>query len=173
MSQSPEDTQLDHFIEEFSLTLEKSGLPRMAGRIMALLLICDPPHQNSAEIAERLHASRGSISSMTRLLVHAGIIQRLTLPKKRSIYFQIKPDTLITMIQAQDALVSELRRLAEEGLELLADAPLKQRERLELVEDLYGFFEREMPKLFDRWVAERKEKERAAKEGVKPVEPKT
>lgn len=159
LSQSPEDIKLDYFIEEFSLSLEKSGLPRMAGRIMAWLLICDPPQQNSAEIAERLHASRGSISSMTRLLVHAGIIQRLTLPKKRSVYFQIKPDTFITVLQAKQGVISELRRLAEDGLALLADAPLEQRERLLLIEDLYGFYEREIPKLFDRWMAERKRKE--------------
>lgn len=38
--------QEKHFIEDVGLLLEESGLPRMAGRILGLLLICNPPHQS-------------------------------------------------------------------------------------------------------------------------------
>ena len=53
-----------HFVEDVGITFEQTGLPRTAGRIFGWLLISDPPHQSTSELAEALMASRGSISSM-------------------------------------------------------------------------------------------------------------
>ena len=35
-----------HFVEDISLYFEQMGLPRMAGRVLGVLLICDPPAQS-------------------------------------------------------------------------------------------------------------------------------
>ncbi|MFQ3629252.1 MAG: MarR family transcriptional regulator, partial [Cyanobacteriota bacterium] len=77
-----------HFVEEVGLMFELIGLPRMAGRIFGWLLISQPPHQSSGELAEVLQASKGSISSMTRLLIQLGLIERLPLPGDRRDFFQ-------------------------------------------------------------------------------------
>ena len=44
----------------------------MAGRMWGWLLICEPPEQTAAEIAEALQASRGAISGTARILTTAG-----------------------------------------------------------------------------------------------------
>ncbi len=49
---------------------------RMAGRMLGWLLICDPPHQSMNAIADVLQASKGSISTMTRLLIQLDLIER-------------------------------------------------------------------------------------------------
>ena len=64
-----------HFVEEVGLFFEQSGMPRMAGRILGWLLISDPSHQTTSELAEVLLASKGSISTMTRLLIRIGLIE--------------------------------------------------------------------------------------------------
>ena len=38
------------------------GMTPMAGRMRGWLLICDPPEQTAAELADALQASRGAIS---------------------------------------------------------------------------------------------------------------
>jgi hypothetical protein len=39
------------------------GLPPVLGRVFAWLLICDPPEQTAAEIAEALHTSRSAVEA--------------------------------------------------------------------------------------------------------------
>ena len=46
------------FIEEVSLALEQSGMQRMAGRVLAALLVAEPPEQTAEELADTLQASR-------------------------------------------------------------------------------------------------------------------
>jgi DNA-binding transcriptional regulator GbsR (MarR family) len=47
----------------------------MAGRILGWLLISDSPHQSSEQLVNGLEASKGSISSMTRLLIQINLIE--------------------------------------------------------------------------------------------------
>ena len=78
-----------NFVEEVGLFFEQTGMPRMAGRILGWLLISDPPHQSTDELAGGLIASKGSISTNTRLLIQIGLIERLSLPGVRHDYFRI------------------------------------------------------------------------------------
>jgi hypothetical protein len=47
--------------------------------------------------------------------------------------------------------VTELRLLAERGIELLTDELPEQKRRLALMRDHNAFMEAEFPKLLDRW----------------------
>lgn len=146
-----------HFVEEVGIVFEQTGLPRMAGRILGWLLISDPPHQSTDELVEALMASKGSISTMTRLLIQIGLIERLSLPGVRHDYFRLQPDAWQHMIRR--GLVDEIRmvrQLAERGLELLADKTPLTRQWLEEMRDVYTFLEREFPTLLERWEQERK-----------------
>ena len=71
------------FIEEVGIVFEQTGLPRMAGRVFGWLLISDPPYQSPAELAEVLMASKGSISTTTRLLLQLGLVERFIIPGER------------------------------------------------------------------------------------------
>jgi DNA-binding transcriptional regulator GbsR (MarR family) len=61
-----------HFIEDISLYLEQMGVPRMAGRILGVLLIANPPEQSITDLVEALQASKSAISTSTRLLSEMG-----------------------------------------------------------------------------------------------------
>ena len=41
-----------HFIEDIALFFERMGIPRMAGRILGVLLIADPSAQSITDIGE-------------------------------------------------------------------------------------------------------------------------
>ena len=80
-----------HFVDDIGLFFEQMGMPRMAGRILGVLLISDPPAQSITEIAEKLKASKSSVSIMARLLVENGLIERVASPVPRRDYYRFKP----------------------------------------------------------------------------------
>ena len=149
-----------NFVEEVGIVFEQTGLPRMSGRILGWLLISDPPHQSTVQLTEALMASKGSISTMTRLLIQIGLIERLSLPGVRHDYFRIRPNAWQYMIRrGLEDEVKMFHQVAERGLELLADKTSLTRKWLEEMRDVYTFLEREFPALLERWEQEKKRKE--------------
>ena len=145
------------FVEEVGIVFEQTGLPRMAGRILGWLLIVDPPHQSTDELADALMASKGSISTVTRLLIQIGLIERLSLPGVRHGYFRIKPGASHQLLKDSLNQTTTFRQLLERGLELLEGKAHTNRQSLEEMHDLYAFLEREFPALLERWGQEHKE----------------
>ncbi len=139
----------DTFIEAMARILG-TGMPPMAGRMWAYLAICEPPERTAAEIAERLRASRGSISSMARLLEHIGLIRRGTKPGDRREYFSVPPDAARSLMERSVFQLRAAREVLDAGLELVADRPSESKARLRGLRDVYAFFEREWPELLER-----------------------
>lgn len=132
---------------------EELGSTRMVGRILGRLLICDPPHQSSAELAEDLMVSRASISTATRQLLSMGMIVKHPVPGDRSTYFRVPPDAFETHMLRDMARVGLFTDLCKRGLAMLADDPPEMRARLQELHDLYAFMEKELPLLLDKWLA--------------------
>jgi len=145
-----------HFVEQVALLMEGDGLPRMAGRIYGWLLICDPPHQSATDLARVLQASKGSISTMTALLIRAGLVERFARPGDRRDYYRLRSGGMATLMREGMGRITAIRRAAEDGLKLVARQPAELRERLSDFYDVMAFFEREYPALLDRWEARRK-----------------
>jgi DNA-binding transcriptional regulator GbsR (MarR family) len=143
------------FIEEFGLVFERAGMPRMAGRILGWLLLSDPPYQSADELAEALLASKGSISTTTRLLIQLGLIERFAILGERHDYFRIRTGALQHQLKQGVEQVTMFRKLAERGLGLLEGKAPLTRQGLEEMRDMYAFFEREFPSLLERWEKER------------------
>lgn len=139
------------YIEDVALFFEQGGLPRMAGRIVGWLLICDPPEQSSGDLVRVLGASKGSISTATRLLVQYRLIERVSLPGRRRDYFRIRPGAWAELVRVRVAALTDFRRLTERGLGLLAGADPRRRERLQDIHELYLWLERELATLLERW----------------------
>ncbi len=153
------------FVEQFGISFEQTGLPRMAGRILGWLLLSDPPHQSADELAEGLAASRGSISSTTRLLIQIGLIERLSLPGVRHDYFRLRPDAWQNIIRhGLEDEIKMFRQLAEHGLLLFSDKTPLTINWLEDMRGIYAFLEREFPDLMERWEQQqRKHKKQVVK----------
>jgi DNA-binding transcriptional regulator GbsR (MarR family) len=144
------------FIEEVGVVFEKTGLPRMAGRMFGWLLISDPPYQSPAELAEVLMASKGSISTTARLLTQIGMVERFIIPGERHDHFRLREDTLRKTIQ--HGLEDEIKmflELAERGLELMKDEPAVRQQWLEQMRDCYAFLEKEFPAMMERYEKQR------------------
>ena len=143
------------FVEEMGQVLASYGMTPMAGRMWGWLLICDPPEQTAADLAEALHASRGSISGTARILASAGMIRRSTRRGDRREYFSVAPETFEQFLASAGRIYRQFREIAERGLAGIEDRPPESRERLQEFRDLFAFVETEVPSLVDRFLAER------------------
>lgn len=143
------------FVEEVAVAFEQGGLPRMAGRIIGWLLICDPPEQTSDQLAGVLQASKGSISSSTRLLVPSGLVERMSRPGERRDYFRLRNEAWAELVRARLAQVTSFRELTERGLTLLADDEPGRRARLEDVSNFYAWLDVQLADLWTAWDQQR------------------
>jgi len=155
MDKTKRQAEQKRLIEDFGILFEESGLPRMAGRILGWLFISNPPYQSAAELCKVVGGSKGSISSMTRLLMHAGLVERIGMPGSRVTYYRIKPGSLSELVKSRLAILSAIPALTERGLAIMKEEDKEIRRRLEEVRDFYVFIGREMPVLLDRWQEQR------------------
>lgn len=86
------------FIEKTGLIAQNQGIPRVAGRVLGLLLF-DGEALSFGQLAQQLQVSRGSISTSTRLLEDRALIKRLTKPGQRQDFFQLAEHPFPNMLQ--------------------------------------------------------------------------
>ncbi|GAA4505093.1 MULTISPECIES: GbsR/MarR family transcriptional regulator [Nonomuraea] len=146
----PTDAELD-FVDDVAAFFAAEGLPHIAGRVIGWLLICDPPEQSAAQLAQALQVSRSSISSTTRLLTPSGLVEGVRRRGDRQEYFRIAADGWSRMLANRYAKTTAFRQVTERGLTVLSGAAPGRRERLANVAELYRFLESELPALWDRW----------------------
>ncbi|MDQ6605340.1 MAG: MarR family transcriptional regulator [Actinomycetota bacterium] len=147
---------LERFIEALAVQLElDASTPRMVGRALGWLLVCDPPAQSAAELAESLQASKGSISTSTRALLRMGFIERVRLRGERFDRFRARPEAWDEFFMREEQF-AEPRRVFRLGLDALSDEPPERRRRLEELDALYAWFEQRMPTLREEYLADRR-----------------
>lgn len=147
------------YAEEFGLLFGNFGFPRMAGRILGWLLICDPPRQSSADLARALGASKGAISTGTRMLLNSRLIDRVGVPGERGHFFEVRPESF-TEAHDQIGTFKLFSGLMDKGLAILGEERSPRAERLRVTRDLYRFLEREFPSAVERFWAEEAERKR-------------
>jgi DNA-binding transcriptional regulator GbsR (MarR family) len=142
-------------VEEFGLFYEQFGLPRTAGRILAWLMICDPPHQTMHELVDALQVSKSSISTASRMLMQGGIIERISLPGQRRDFYRVKQNAWVTNWETRAQTVTMTMDLVQRGLNLLADESPEQRVRLEEMLDFFAFLQAEFPQILQKYKEQR------------------
>ena len=154
----PRPHPYDEFIDGFAHMIHSQrGLPLVAGRIFAFLLVSDPPEQTAAQISDVIGASLGTISSMTRLLLDPGLIERIRRRGERSALYRIPSDGWRSITRTTIDGTRRAREMTDRGLALMADQPAASRFRLQELRDIYLFFESSIPALFEQWQRERRE----------------
>ncbi|GAB3461018.1 hypothetical protein GCM10027570_46530 [Streptomonospora sediminis] len=139
------------FAEELGQFFEERGLPRMEGRMLGWLIVCDPPEQSAEDLAAALGASRGGISMSVRMLQRAGALERVAVPGSRKHYYRLRPGMWRQEIDKRVEEAAMVRDLTAKGLQELSDAPPEQLRRLRDMNDMYSFLSQEYSRIRDLW----------------------
>lgn len=148
--------------EEFAVYFENSGLPRIAGRILGLLMVCEPPHVTPTDLVDTLAVSKASVSNMLRLLTSVGLVEKAPVADEpRSSTYRLRQDGFASLFEKQLERLTTFVDLANRTLEQLGphtDRAARMRE----LRALHVFWQQEMPKLIEKW---RERREQLAREG--------
>ncbi|HZS92341.1 MAG TPA: transcriptional regulator [Chloroflexota bacterium] len=141
---------MQQFIESLGVYFEHLEMPRIAGRILGLLLVADRP-LTLDDMAASLRVSRGSASTNIRLAVQAGVAELVGFPGDRHDYYRLADDAWEHNIRRGIKLTTMLRRIVEEGLAALEPDDCAARARLADLHDFCDFSLGELAAMLARW----------------------
>ena len=127
---------VNQFIEQMGMISQGDGLPRIAGKIIGLLLIENGPF-SFGEITERLGVSRGSVSTNTRLLENLRLIDRVSKMGERGDYFQLAQDPYAKLLQGVSQRMEKSVSILKETRSALPGSMDKSQSRLFELENFY------------------------------------
>jgi hypothetical protein len=150
----PTDAEITFADHAGRLYARRYGMAPMVGRVLGYLMICDPPEQSIAELAEALLASRSAIAGALNALDNLGLIRRSRAAGERMDRVRID----MTGPRSMGFDVTEYQEqgdLAREGLALLADAPVQRRAVVLEYAAFADFLVARLPELEKDWKAHR------------------
>jgi DNA-binding MarR family transcriptional regulator len=130
------------------------GFPPVTGRLLGYLIICDPPQQTIADLADALLASRSAIAGAVKLLEGYHAVRRTRAAGERVDRVSIDPAGLEPKGFAAE-VYQEQADLAREALALLKDAPPGRRAVVAEAAAFYDFLAQRLPAVLDEWRAHR------------------
>jgi hypothetical protein len=120
---------------------DQDGVPLIAGRVLGWLVVCDPPEQSAAQIAEAIGASRASLTTNLRLLGSVGFLRESTKPGDRTVYYQVDDDAWETVVRRQIASLASFGDIMRDGLTLVGRSPARN-SRIRAARDVFAWMER-------------------------------
>jgi hypothetical protein len=139
-----------HFAEDWGMVFELLSLPRMAGRVWAVLAMSEEAFLSADDLEERLEASAGSVNSALQFLLRQRVVERVRVPGQRRHYFGLRPGSVEILLGRRLAVLGELRDLAARGMREFADRPAAQT-RFREVYEYYDWVSTELMGLMDRF----------------------
>ena len=143
------------FVDSAAAAMMEKGLPAPAGRILATLLICDPPHQTLDQLCESLDMEPNAATEALDFLVDLGHIERLGLPWEPVYVFRLNHDFPGGATPQWLAKVSQRHRLGMAAADLPDDLSDSAVERLSTVRAYTNYMLRGIRVLAEAWPAVR------------------
>ncbi len=148
-SKAPRPDWPSSFVEELGALGPEVGIPRAMMRVIAWTMVCDPPDQSAHEIQAGLGLSAAAVSTATRQLIAAGMLERVSRRGDRRIYYRLASGSWDAPLDAKLRALGRLRHVAERGIE---SAGGRADYRLMEMRDAFAWFEDQM----DEYVKQRR-----------------
>jgi DNA-binding transcriptional regulator GbsR (MarR family) len=138
-------------IERIGIFFDKNHYPPLSGRIMALLLIAEPPYCTFDQIMENLQSGKSSVSASLNMLLREGLVEYMTFPGDKKRYFYINAKTWLEMMRKRVELLAPFRSiLAEVAQSRSPDYP-EFNHMLQEMHQFYGEVEEALQQVMNNW----------------------
>lgn len=131
------ETPESAFVEQLGSIYQSEGMPRIAGRIIGLMILDARPYSFD-ELAKALKISRGSVSTNTRALEAWGVLTRVSMPGERQDYFKLSKRPYSQMLERQLAKTQRVRQQVTEARDRIPEDHAIARAR---VSELIRFYD--------------------------------
>ena len=109
--------QQQQMVENMGVIFEQRGLRPMHGRVIAYLLLAEPPHKSFYDIQEFLKASKSTVSTALNFLIDQQVVEYITFSGDRRRYFQINAEGWLNNIKKQIFQVTAIKNIFDIALE--------------------------------------------------------
>jgi DNA-binding transcriptional ArsR family regulator len=138
------------FRERFAQIMVESGMPRMAARVFAALMVTDSGKLSATELAEQLGVGASAISGAVKYLVQVRLVERGREPGSRHDFCRIHEHTWSHFISQSDPVLIQVQAGADEGSALLGlDSPAGR--RLDETRRFFAFLREEITQSMAKW----------------------
>jgi len=110
--------ELTRFIESMGLYFESSGIPRIGGRVLGLLMLAHEP-LSADDLARILKVSRASLSTNLRMLTSSGLVEKTSILHDRTTYYIFPDGSLEQRMLAGIQSSMTFKKVTELGLAAL------------------------------------------------------
>jgi hypothetical protein len=148
-----DEQALREIVEQLGRLLAEWGLPRMAARVIFVLMTADEPSLTAGELAERLGASPAAISGGVRYLTQIHMVARDVVPGSRRDRYRLVDDSWYEVTLEKMTLLTTLADIARSGVDAAGGPGTPAGARLAGMRDFYDFVQEELPAMLDRWAA--------------------
>lgn len=148
------DQSVQEFVERMGLLAEGDGFPRIAGRILGLLLV-EEEKSSLDDMVEKLQVSKGSISTNVRLLERLAIIERVSSPGDRKDYYRLGDEPWEQLFAVARDRLEKVHSVTETGIRILPEDRKVARQRLEAWSEFYSFLLDDLASKLERWRSRR------------------
>jgi DNA-binding transcriptional ArsR family regulator len=142
------------FVERMAALLADWGFPRMAGRVLLVMMAADEESLTAADLGQRLGVSPAAISGALRYLTQLHIVVREPVPGSRRDRYRLPNDVWYEVGLGEVPLFKTLAELAGDGVAALGGTGSPAGARMARMREFYQFMQNEMPTLLERWKAE-------------------
>jgi DNA-binding transcriptional regulator GbsR (MarR family) len=157
MARAPkrDEAAMRNFVEQMARTLADWGLPRMAARVLFVMMSADEQSLTAGELAQRLGVSPAAISGAVRYLIQINMVGREPVPGSRRDRYRLVDDSWYEVTVAKMTLIKTIAAAAEQGVAAAGGPGTPAGARLAGMRDFYLFVQEALPGRLDQW-AQRK-----------------
>jgi hypothetical protein len=131
----------ESFVEDLGALGPEVGIPRSMMRVTAWMIVCHPPEQSAQEIQDALRLSAAAVSGATRQLITAGMLERVSRPGERRLYYRLASGSWDAPLEAKLRALTRLRQVADRGITAAGN---RADYRLIEMRDAFAWFEDQM-----------------------------
>jgi DNA-binding transcriptional regulator GbsR (MarR family) len=132
------DSRTSRFTDRVASLFEHDGLPPIAGRMFALLLVTEDA-LSLDELSECLGVSKASASTNARLLAQLGVTEQVRRQGSRKDYYRVVPDVFERSVAQRMARWRRFTEVIGEGRRTLPLSSPQVRRRLEQYENGFSY----------------------------------
>lgn len=145
-----DDGAVADFRERFAQIMVESGMPRMAARVYAALMVTDSGTLSAAELAERLGVGASAISGAVKYLAQVRLVERGREPGNRRDFCRLHEHTWSHFVSQSDPVLVRVQAGADEGTAVLGlDSPAGR--RLDETRRFFAFLREEITQSMAKW----------------------
>ncbi|PKN47639.1 MAG: hypothetical protein CVU59_02210 [Deltaproteobacteria bacterium HGW-Deltaproteobacteria-17] len=143
--------EVESLIEEYALRMESFGMPPLAGRIFAVMVLTDPPEKSTQDLIQLTGGSKGALSQTLRILEQFGHLEKCPAPGQRGHRWRLRKHFMVEMFKSKMKAIRGMRDFWESHRDVVGNLSDVVQQNVREMAEFHAFFFEMVSHAFERW----------------------